>query len=471
VAQLHSTFTGILVTTWTTSRCRSRVTAQLVAALTLGLASSVVHGQEPAPLAIDGYTLPNGLKVILAEDHAAQVVTVNVWYNVGSRNERPGRTGFAHLFEHMMFQGSANVKKGDHMALVQQAGGRMNGSTADDRTNYFESLPSNRLNLGLWLEADRMRSLAVTKENFENQRETVKEERRLRIDNQPYTGAFLSSLTAGFSDKACFAYAHETIGSMDDLNAAKTEDVQEFFKTYYVPNNATLVVTGDFAAADAKQLITTYFAGIPRAADPPAVQCQQAFNTGVQRRAVTDTKANLPAVLLLYRIPEYKDADTPALEFLSTILGGGASSRLNRAVVRDAKAAVVTQVIAGLGPRRGPNVFASLAVANQGVLPDSLEKLMSKEIAEVMANGVSADELTKAKNAYRAGRIDELSTSMGRAEAIHTADMYLGDPKAVNADLARHMAVTIEDIKRVAAKYLRTDNSVVTLIKPEGKTP
>jgi zinc protease len=431
----------------------------------------VAHAQSPAPLAIDSYTLPNGLKVILAEDHSAQVVTVNVWYNVGSRNERTGRTGFAHLFEHMMFQGSANVKKGDHMALVQQAGGQMNGSTADDRTNYYQTLPSNRLNLGLWLEADRMRSLAITQENFENQRETVKEERRLRIDNQPYTGAFLSSLTSGFDPKSCFAYAHETIGSMDDLNAAKLEDVQAFFNMYYVPNNATLVVTGDFQPAEAKQLITNYFAAIPRAADPPSVACDQPFNVGQQRRSVTDSKANLPAVLMLYRMPEYKNADTPALEFLSTILGGGESSRLNRAVVRDAKAALAVQTLAGLGPRRGPNVFGALGIANQGVSPDSIETLLVKQIAEVVANGVTEAELAKAKNAYRAGRISELQTSMGRAEAIHTADMFMGDPKAVNADLDRHMAVTVDDIKRAAAKYLRPDNSVITLIKPEGKTP
>ncbi len=454
------------VSHWNPRRLVNRSAAALLLA-----AAPLAGAQSPAPLAIDSYTLPNGLKVILAEDHSAQVITVNVWYNVGSRNERAGRTGFAHLFEHMMFQGSANVKKGDHMALVQQAGGEMNGSTADDRTNYYQTLPSNRLNLGLWLEADRMRSLAITQENFENQRETVKEERRLRIDNQPYTGAFLSSLTSGFDPKSCFAYAHETIGSMDDLNAAKLEDVQAFFNTYYVPNNATLVVTGDFQPGETKQLITTYFGGIPRAANPPSVGCDQPFNVGQQRRSVTDSKANLPAVLLLYRMPEYKNVDSPALEFLSTILGGGESSRLNRAVVRDAKAAVAVQTIAGLGARRGPNIFAALGIANQGVSPDSIETLLVKQIADVVANGVTEAELAKAKNAYRAGRIGELQTSMGRAEAIHTADMFLGDPKAVNADLERHMAVTVDDIKRAAAKYLRPDNSVITLIKPEGKTP
>lgn len=447
------------------------VFTQLLPFALVGAFPAAATAQSSGAVAIESYALPNGLKVILNEDHSAQVVTVNMWYNVGSRNERAGRTGFAHLFEHMMFQGSANVKKGDHMALVGQAGGNLNGSTQDDRTNYYETLPSNRLNLGLWLEADRMRSLAVTKENFENQRETVKEERRMRIDNQPYTGAFLSSLTSGFDRAACFAYAHETIGSMDDLNAAKTEDVQDFFHTYYAPNNATLVVSGDFQPAEARQLIQTYFGTIPRVTDPAPVTCEQNFNTGLLRRTVIDAKANLPAVLLLYRIPEYKSADTPALELLSTILGSGESSRLNRTVVREAKAAVATQVIAGLGPRRGPNVFAALGVNNQGVSPDSMERLLVRQIDEVVANGVTDAELTKAKNSYRSERIGQLQTSMGRAEAIHTADLFLGDPKLVNADLQRHLDVTVQDIKRVAATYLRADNSVITLIKPQGMTP
>lgn len=427
--------------------------------------------QTLAPLAHESFTLPNGLRVILAEDHSAQVVTVNVWYNVGSRNERPGRTGFAHLFEHMMFQGSDHVAKGDHMGLVQRAGGTMNGSTADDRTNYYQSLPSNRLNLGLWLEADRMRSLKITKENFENQRETVKEERRLRIDNQPYSGAFFSALTSVFDPSTCFAYAHETIGSMDDLNAATLDDVIDFHKTYYGPNNATLVVTGDFAPDEAKTLIQQYFGDIPRGPTPPDVQCGQPFNPGLQRRSVTDAKANLPAVVMLWRIPEYKSPDWPALELLSTMLGSGESSRLNRTVVREAKAAVAVQVLAGIGPRRGPNVFGTLGIANQGVSPDSVEALLGQQVAAVVRDGVTAAELTKAKNAYKAGKIAELQTSMGRAEALHTATMFLGDSKAVTTDIDRYMAVTIEDIKRVASTYLRPDNSTIVLIKPEARTP
>jgi zinc protease len=299
----------------------------------------------------------------------------------------------------------------------------------------------------------------------------VQEERRLRIDNQPYTGAFLSSLTSAFDKQSCFAYAHETIGSMADLDSAKVEDVQAFFKRYYAPNNATLVVSGDFDPAEARRMIQQYFGEIPRAEAPPPVQCEQPFDVGQQRRTVTDAKATLPAVLTLWRIPEYKHADTPALTFLATILGEGESSRLNRTVVRDAKAAVATQTLAGLGPRRGPNVFASLAIANQGVAVDSVERLLLAEVAKIAEQGVTEAELAKAKNAYRAARINELQTNLGRAEAIQTATMFLGDPNAVNTDLQRFMGVTAADIQRVARTYLRPANSVITLITPETPKP
>ena len=435
-------------------------------------APATAQSPLPAPLAIERTELPNGLKVILAEDHSAQVVTVDVWYDVGSRNERAGRTGFAHLFEHMMFQGSANVKKGEHFQLVERAGGSLNGSTQTDRTNYYQTLPSNRVNLGLWMEADRMRSLAVTPENLKNQQEAVKEERRLRIDNQPYYGAVLQAPTAADDGKGCFAYGHEIIGSMDDLNAASVADVQAFFKQYYAPNNATLVVTGDFDPAEVKRLVAQYFGDIPRVDAPPPVQCEQPFNPGEQRRTVTDSKATLPASFTLWRIPETKHADTPALTFLSTIVGTGESSRLNRAIAREAKAALGLQTFLNIfGNTRGPGTFGVLAIANQGVKVDSLEKLLAKEIAKIVADGVTEAELAKAKNAFLAQTIAERQTSMGRAEALHAATMFLGGPEAVNTDLQRYLNVTVADIQRVARTYLRPENSVVTLITPETPKP
>jgi zinc protease len=450
--------------------------------LTLALASAMalaaipvpaLEAQDPGRIQLDTFSLANGLKVVLAPDRSTQVVAVNVWYDVGSRNEVPGRTGFAHLFEHMMFQGSGNVPKGGHMSMIEQAGGNMNGSTQDDRTNYYEVLPSNRYNMGLWLEADRMRSLAITQANFENQRETVKEERRLRVDNVPYTGSFLRGVTAPFDPKTCFAYGHELIGSMDDLNGAKVEDVQAFFRMYYAPNNATLTLVGDFDPAEARQLIQQYFGSIPRATDPPPVACEAKFNAGARRETVTDAKATLPALLHVYMIPEYRHRDHAALELLSTILGGGESSRMNRAIAREARAALATQI--GLdvtGPHRGPSTLLALAIANQGVSPDSLDKLMTREIDRLAADGVTEEELTKAKNSRRASQIFGMERALTTAEAIQSANMYLGSPEAVNTDLQRYMSITRDDIKRVAQQYLRRDNSTVILIKPpEGPRP
>ncbi len=434
------------------------------------LCVSIGSAQEPGKVKIESYTLPNGLAVHLVEDHSSQVVAVDIWYNVGARNEVPGRTGFAHLFEHMMFQGSANVKKAEHFQYVERAGGQLNGSTQDDRTNYWEQLPSNRLNLGLWLEADRMRSLSITQATLDNQREAVKEERRLRFDNQPYVGTLVDSIGLVYNKSTCFAYAHSLIGSMTDLNAAKVEDVQAFFKQYYSPNNASLVIVGDFAPAEAKKLIAQYFTDIPRVPAPPAVECRQPFNTGALRTRVADKNATIPAVLLFYRIPSVSDADFPALDLLSTILGIGESSRLNRVLARETKAAAGTQsLINPVGPVRGPGLFGSLAIANQGVPIDSVEQLLAAQVAKVAADGVTEAELSKAKNTYRANTINGRQSALNLAEAVQFADLFLGGVDKVNTDLARYNAVTAADIKRVAATYLRTDNSLTIVIVPGAK--
>jgi zinc protease len=436
----------------------------------LGLAAPAAVAQQPGKVSVESFTLPNGLAVHLVEDHSSQVVAVDIWYDVGARNERPSRTGFAHLFEHMMFQGSEHVKKAEHFQYVERAGGQLNGSTQADRTNYWDLLPSNRLNLGLWLEADRMRSLAVTQANLDNQKEAVKEERRLRFDNQPYVGVFVDSLSLIYDQVNCFAYGHSLIGSMNDLNAAKVEDVQAFFKQYYAPNNASLVLVGDFQTSAARALVQRYFGDIPRVGAPPPVQCNQAFNSGTVRRRVTDKNATLPAILQFYRIPAVSDADYPALDLLSTILGQGESSRLNRVLARETKAAAGVQAaINPVGPVRGPGLFGTFIVANQGVATDSILKLLDAQIAKVVSEGVSAGELSKAKNSYRANTITGRQRALGVAEAVQFAAMFLGGPDKINTDIGRYDAVTLADIKRVATTYLRGDNMLSLVIVPEGK--
>src|SRR6266540_2445111 len=339
-------------------------------------------------IAFEQFTLPNGLRVIYSEDHSTPIVSIDLWYEVGSRNERPGHSGFAHLFEHMMFQGSAHIKKAEHNQLIERAGGDFNGSTAEDRTNYWETVPSNRLNLALWAEADRMRSLAITEENFENQRQAVKEERRLRVDNQPYQAAFTDGLTWPFDSTTCFPYAHTVIGSLADLDAAKLPDVQAFFDTYYAPNNATLVVVGDFVPGQLRTLVNQYFAGVPSHPAPEAPRCEGGGTPA--RHEVHDAHANLDALLRIYRVPEHRSADTPALEVLNIIVGQGESSRLNVAVVRREKAAVATGAILNpFGSRIAPVATAAFSRRTTATLRRELSPWPTMMLSTSSA-GVSA---------------------------------------------------------------------------------
>ncbi|HWC72656.1 MAG TPA: pitrilysin family protein [Gemmatimonadales bacterium] len=421
---------------------------------------------QAGKIAFEQFTLPNGLHVIYSEDHSTPIVTVDVWYEVGSRNERPGHSGFAHLFEHMMFEGSAHVKKSEHGQLVERAGGTYNGSTAEDRTNFFETVPSNRLNLALWLEADRMRSLAITQENFENQRQAVKEERRLRVDNQPYAAAFSDGLTWPFDSASCFPYAHTVIGSMADLDAAKLPDVQAFFDTYYAPNNATLVVVGDFSPGELRHLVNQDFAGVPSHPTPEGPRCEAARGKGPVRREVRDAKANLDLVMRLYRIPEHRNADTPALEVLNLILGQGESSRLNVAIVRREKAAVGTgSIMNPYGSRNGPGVWAAYGIVNQGVAADRLDSLLAIQLDSVRRNGITPDELEKAKNLMRAGFISNRETTFGKAEELHHYRTFHASLDEINTDLDKLLAVTSDDVKRVAGTYLAPDNLTLVIVR------
>ena len=437
------------------------------ALLSLALLAPSLLAAQAGQIRYEQYTLANGLRVIASEDHSTPVVSVDIWYRTGSRNERPGRSGFAHLFEQMMFQGSAHVAKGEHFQLVQRAGGSMNGSTETDRTNYFQTVPSNRLNLALWLEADRMRSLAITQTNFENQRETVKEERRLGVDNRPYGAAFNDGISLPFDTAGCYAYAHSVIGSMDDLNAAKLPDVQAFFDTYYAPNNATLVVVGDFQPADLRRLVTQYFGDIRRRDPPPAVTCDSRFSPGAMRREVQDQHANLDATLRFYRIPAHNDADTPALELLSMILGQGESSRLNLSVVRRDKAAVgAGTFVSPSGSRQGPGVLVVFGIVNQGISVDRLDSLIALQIDTIRASGVRPEELTKAKNTLRAGLIGNRETTLSRAEELQHYALFHASIDEINTDMNKFLAVTSDDLRRVAAKYFDPANAVTVVVKP-----
>jgi zinc protease len=439
----------------------------LAAALALLGAAAPARAQDAAQVNVpfETYRLDNGLRVILAPDPGTPVVAVNLWYDVGSRNERAGRTGFAHLFEHMMFEGSQNAPKGEHSRLLRAAGATgLNASTSEDRTNYYQVVPPSRMNLALWLESDRMRSLQVTAAQLQNQQEIVKEERRLRVDNAPYSPALNLARTAPYSASTCFSYSHDVIGSMDDLNAARIEDVQDFFRTYYAPGNATLTLVGDFDPAVARRMIDEYFAGIPAAAAPPPVTCDSPFTNLPRRDTVYDANAPLPAFMSAYGAVPIGHADSYALELLGTIMGGGSSSRLNQRLVKQERAASFAVLFPDL--RRGPGLMFFYLRANQGVDAARLESLLDEEIQKVLTEGVTEAELDRAKNQQRAGFIRGLQTAMGRAESLQSYTLYYGDPAAIRTDLQRYQAVTRDDVMRVARQYLRPENRGVVVTLP-----
>jgi predicted Zn-dependent peptidase len=407
--------------------------------------------------------LANGLRVVTVEDHGAPVVAINVTYNVGSRNERPGRTGFAHLFEHMMFQGSENVGKSEHFILVQNNGGTMNGTTNEDRTNYFEALPANQLELAVFLEADRMRSLAVTQENLDNQRNAVQEERRIGLDNAAYgkSGELQQEL---MYDN--FAYKHSTIGSMADLNAASVDDVKSFFKIYYAPNNATLTLVGDFKTADALALIKKYFDNIPRQPDPPAVDTTEPEQKAERRTSVDDPLARLARISIAYKTLPGNTSDFYALQVLSNILGGGASSRFNQKLVREKEVATNASTFAQ--EMRGVGGFYIIATPRGNQKNDDVEAAIYEEVARIQKEPIADWELQKAKSFARRAFINSLQSSLGRANAIGQAAVYYNDPNVINTRLEKVMAVTKEDVQRVANKYLVQTNRTVVITVPKA---
>lgn len=415
-------------------------------------------------LDIEQYTLENGLRVVLNRDAAVPVVAVAVYYDVGSRNERPGRTGFAHLFEHMMFQGSENVPKAGHFQFIMKAGGTMNGTTSSERTNYFESLPANQLPLALWLESDRMRSLAVTQENLDNQREAVKEEKRLRYDNQPYGQIFDLINEMIYSN---FANSHSTIGSMQDLDDASVEDVQQFFRTYYAPNNAVLVISGAFESTEAKQLVETYFGDIPSQPLPPGLDVSEPSEVSAGYREWEDKLAPFPAFLIGWKIPPRRSKEFYALYLAGKLLYDGDSSRLYQKLVKGEES--IIQLFGFTDERRGPSsIFVGAIPKPERDLSKIRETIMS-EIKSIATNGPTPDEMQKLQNQLINDSVRTRQSAMQRAQQLAEFMLYDGDPNLINTELEELLAITPDQIRSAADKYLNTANRALLDIVPAGK--
>jgi zinc protease len=429
--------------------------------------TTVVAGQAArARVNFKETKLKNGLRVILAEDHSAPTYSIAITYNVGSRDERAGRTGFAHLFEHMMFQGSENVGKGEHFILVQNNGGGMNGTTNSDRTNYFQTLPANQLDLGLFLEADRMRSLVINQANLDNQRNAVQEERRLGVDNQPYGKTFEILLETAYDN---FANKHSTIGSMEDLNAATVRDVADFFKIYYAPNNAVLTLVGDFKTEEALAKIRKYFEDIPSQPAPSPPDVAEPEQKGERRKTIEDAFAQTPRIDIAYKIPAGSEPDYYALNVMSQILGGGQSSRLYQKLVKEKEVAVGAFAFAG--ERRGPSLGQIFVSPRPGKDLAEVEKLVYEEVERIKNEPVADWEMEKVRAGLRRQSAQQLQSTLFRAILLSQYAVFYNDPDQINTRQEKLSRVTKEDIQRVARAYLKDTNRTVVITVPKAKSP
>jgi zinc protease len=434
----------------------------LVASIVLGTAHARAAVPPLQKQKLIQHRLDNGLRVVIAPDATAPVFGISVTYDVGSRNERPGRTGFAHLFEHMMFQGSANVGKGEHFILVLNNGGGMNGTTNEDRTNYFETLPKNQLDLALFLESDRMRSLNVNQANLDNQRNAVQEERRLGIDNQPYGKSYLEIDNLSYDN---FAYKHSVIGSMRDLDAARLEDVQQFFKTYYSPNNAVLVLAGDVDPDDAISRVKKHFGDIPSQTIPPAPDLYEDEHLGERRTVIYDPLARLPKIFTSWHIPKGNTPENDAVQMLAMVLDGGKSARFYQTLVKDKELATGIDLQPDM--RIGPSLLYAMATPRPGVKPEELEAEMYAIIKQVQDSGVTEAELAKARRQIRRRLIEKRQTALGTAVQIGEMGVKFGDPETFNERYDKLMSVTPERIQEAARKYLTIERRTVVITLPK----
>jgi predicted Zn-dependent peptidase len=416
------------------------------------------------PLKIEQYTLENGLRVVLNQDMSAPVVAVAVYYDVGSRNERQGRTGFAHLFEHMMFQGSENVKKAEHFQYISKAGGTMNGTTSTERTNYFQSLPANQLPLALWLESDRMRSLAVTEENLTNQRNAVQEEKRLNYDNQPYGEVFNLLNTMVYKN---FSNSHSTIGSMKDLDDATVEDIKEFFRIYYAPNNAVLSISGAFDPKETKSLVEKYFGSIKKQPKPEAIDVKEPKEVAETYKKYEDKLAPFPAFIMGWKIPARGTSEYNALNLAGKLLFEGDSSRLYQKLVKGDES--VVQLFGINDERRGPSGIAIGAIPKPGQDLSKIRAAIMNEIKDISENGPTAEEMMKLKNQLINDAVRSRQSSMQRAQQIAEFALYDGNPTLINSELDELLKITPEQIKNAVNTYLNTENRALLDVVPAGQ--
>ncbi len=434
---------------------------RIAIAFIIGCLFSVSAGSSSPRVEFTESTLKNGLRVQLARDTTAPVIALNIAYAVGSKDERKGLTGFAHLFEHMMFKGSENVGDGEHFYQVFSSGGVMNGTTSPDITLYFETLPANQLELALFLEADRMRSLEISQENLDNQRQAVQEERRLRIDNRPY-GRSNERLSELVFDN--FAYQHSPIGTMEDLNAASVEDISRFFKTYYAPNNAVLSLVGDFDPKKAMHLIRKYFEPIPRQPNPPAVDLIEPPQTQERRETIKDQLARMPHMFIVYKTVKGDTPDQYAIEVLSSILQGGDSSRLYQRLNKE------LELVAGVGGYADERIGTSTLVISATVRPDrkpeEVEAAIYEEIEKLKREPIAEWEMQKAKNATRLGYFNSIRGADDRATMLGSLTVKFNDPNLINTKVDKLAAVTAADVQRVAKQYLQQKNRSVLLTLP-----
>jgi len=431
--------------------------------LFLSLALTTAFGQN---IKFVEYTMPNGLHVILHEDHTTPIVAVSVMYHVGSKNEKPDRTGFAHFFEHLLFEGSENIARGEFDDYISRAGGTNNANTWYDRTYYHEVLPSNQLALGLWLESERMLHAKVENVGIETQRQVVKEERRLRVDNQPY-GKLLEETMMRLYTK--HPYHHSVIGSMEHLDAAVETDYKQFYADFYRPDNAILSIAGDIDIEQTKKLIDAYFKDIPRGKGeiyrPKIVEPDL-------KKEVRDTvydNVQLPAVVMAYKVPAQGTPDYYAVQMLSTLLSQGQSSRMQKQIVDEQQKAVASGNFTFGLEDPGPSIMFS--VANMGINAADLEKAMDEIIQDVQKNLISEAEYQKIQNQMENDFVTSNNTVAGIAESLANYKMYFGDANLVNTELERYRKVTRDDLKRVANKYFNKNSRVVIYWLPKGQQP